>query len=555
MEGFFTACQFVHPNTSRRLRLTDIDRSSCSVNAAHNNNNFPGDMPNQDDDSDFDIDDVGEVVKLVMHQTIRVRRLNSIDWGMVAFLGDARISPSQAKLLLRHAPEALIDPKHGAFGVSPLDRMVSGVFIHGDTTAWVEKLRIALRVAAFVKQRRKQLEREESPSSSTSIVLPAGFFCSDSQLLRRRESDFVRVLQPPSAQSFYPYHELIRLLVSPNYQGNKFGQHGFLETLRACTRSEPDAFLRQDGDGNLPIHIALRSECETVLGVKGERRLIKYLLDLDPNTSLCPEGSDRIDGEERRLPLRLSILNAWPVYDLIITAALACCDTGLLVTDEIQSRRRPTDYIAASRILYRPLLHDALSGKYHPRFGIHGARQLVKKILQFIANYNCQQRDQSNKCHHHLTNFVDVDGRTALHISLESKWPVYDLLVQANPNFCLEFRDPRGFFPFQIAACAFRATCANKDTKIILPKQSEAKDMLQPTSSSLEEARGSIPADQSEIATLEGDQEVVDLIELSMLFELIRESPLCVTWRTPFNEEVLKNADISKKRKFPSSQV
>jgi hypothetical protein len=169
MEGFFTACQFAHPNTSRRLRedshTTDFDKSSCSIHASHNNTHFPVNMHKQDDASDYDTDDVGEVVNLVMHETIRARRLNSIDWGMVAFLGDARISPSQAKLLLRHAPEALIDPKHGAFGVSPLDRMVSGVFIHGDTTAWVEKLRLALRVAAFVQQRQKQLDQEDTLSS------------------------------------------------------------------------------------------------------------------------------------------------------------------------------------------------------------------------------------------------------------------------------------------------------------------------------------------------------------------------------------------------------
>ena len=572
MEGFFTACQFAHPNTSRRLRehtyKTDSDGSSCSIHASHNNAHFPVNIHNQDDDSEYDTDNVGEVVKLVMHQTIRARRLNSIDWGMVAFLGDARISPSQAKLLLRHAPEALIDPKHGAFGVSPLDRMVSGVFIHGDTTAWVEKLRLALRVAAFVQQRQKQLEQEETLSSSISIVLPAGFFCSDSQLYRRRESDIVSVVQPqPSAQLFYPYHELIRLLVSPNFQGIKFGQRGFLETLRACTRSEPDAFLRQDSDGNLPIHIALRSECDTVLGVRGERRLIKYLLDLDPNSSLCPEGSGGIDGKERQLPLRLSILNAWPVYDLIIDAAFACCDTGLSVTNDIQNMRRPMDYIAASRILYRPLLHDAVNGQYHPRFGIHGARQLVKSILSKMSDHNCQQRDQniSAKCHHLLTNIVDNDGRTALHASLESKWPVYDLLMQASPNFGLEFRDPCGFFPFQIAACAFRASFPNKDTKVMMPEQSKGKETPQPMLSSIGGAQGSSPRGQSKTVSVEGDQEEVALIELSMLYELIRESPLCVTWRMPLannqsecrykpNEELFEKSGIpmaghSKKRK------
>jgi hypothetical protein len=573
MEGFFTACQFAHPSTSRRLREfqseTDFDSRLCSINAAQSNTYCPENMPNNNDDSDYDTDDVGEVVKLVMHRTIRARRLNSIDWGMVAILGDARISPSQAQLLLRHTPEALTDPKHGAFGVSPLDRMMSGVFIHGDTSAWVEKLRLALRVASFVQCRQKQLEEEETHSSSTSIVLPAGFFSLNSQLFRRRESDFVTVAQPPPpVQSFYPYHELIRLLVSPSFQGIKFGQRGFLETLRACTRSDPDAFLRQDCDGNLPIHIALRSECDTALGVRGERRLIKYLLDLDPNTSLCPEGSDGNDENERRLPLRLSIVNAWPVYDLIIAAAFACCDTEVLVRKDIQNAR-PIDYIAASRILYRPLLHDALNGQYHPRFGIHGARQLVTSILLKIADYNNRQPDQSigAKSHHRLTNVVDDNGRAALHISLEYKWPVYDLLMQANPNFCLEFRNPRGFFPFQIAACALGASCtSSKDMHVMMSKQREERNTNLLKLSSVGEAlRSSQETGQSKIVSVEGDQEKTSLIELSMLYELIRESPLCVTWRMPFakktsesrptsHEEALKNSGIPfarslKKRK------
>ena len=79
-----------------------------------------------DDGYDSDDSDVGEVVKLVMHRTICARKLNNIAWGMLAFLGDARFSPSHAKLLLVHNPEALTDSRHGAFGVSPLDRMASG---------------------------------------------------------------------------------------------------------------------------------------------------------------------------------------------------------------------------------------------------------------------------------------------------------------------------------------------------------------------------------------------------------------------------------------------
>lgn len=491
MEGFFTACQFAHPNTSRRS----------------NDHEATG----QDDGIAFDTDDVGEVIKLVMHETIRVRRLNNIDWGMVAFLGDARISPSHARLLLLHFPEAVNDSNHGTFGVSPLDRMVSGYFIHGETSAWVEKLRLALRVTAFVRLRREQIEQD--PSLPKTIVLPSLFFSLDSQVLRRRESRINGVSMPKSAQSFHPYHELIRLLVSPNFQGTIFGKDGFLKTLQACTQSDPNAFLRMDDEGNLPLHLALKSKCETALGVKGERRLIKYLLDLDPSTSLCLEGSESLGGKERRLPLRLSIENGWPVFDYIVSAALACCEAGMSTFNEWDI------------VLNRPLLHDALDGPYHPQFGIYLVREMVKHIIAKVFHHR-DSRDQKSR--HSLTNPVDNDGRTALHLALESRWPVYDLIAQAYPNFSLEVRDPTrfGFFPFQVAACAFISCGSAEATDAKVPILSGSEDVHEPI------IRGE--ASRSNSNHLPNDVTAVEdqksHIELSMLFEIIRECPHCVTW-------------------------
>jgi len=73
MEGFFTACQFAQPRTSRRLRPVALDLNSG------------GKMTVADD---FYDDDVGEVVRLIMHKTIFARRSNNIGWSMVAFLGE-----------------------------------------------------------------------------------------------------------------------------------------------------------------------------------------------------------------------------------------------------------------------------------------------------------------------------------------------------------------------------------------------------------------------------------------------------------------------------------
>ena len=548
MEGFFTACQFAHPNTSRRTNRRYMQSYGGGTYKTAGEGDHDTFSENEYYDDDDETDDVGEVVKLVMRQTIQARRLNSIDWGMVAFLGDARITPSQAKLLLRHAPEALIDPKHGAFGVSPMDRMASGFFIHGETNAWVDKLRLALRVAAYVKQRQNELEplddeegKEGSASPTpTRILLPRGFFRSDCKLFRRRESSDVYI---PDGEAFYPYHELIRLLVSGEFRGNKFGQHGFLQTLKACTQSDPDAFLRTDNEGNLPLHIALKIECNTVLGVKGERRLVKYLLDLDRNMALCPDGGRVISGsgrkETRQLPLRLSIEHAWPVYDIIIKSALARNDNEggrvLLSDGDCKQDSEGTyfkDYIAANMISNRPLLHDALNGNYHARFGIHGARQLAKNMISIITQHHYKHQqggkpsDERGHPQNLLTNFADFEGRTVLHVALESKWPVYDLIVQANPN-SIEDRDPTqyGFYPFQIAACAFKTTsCPDDENKVESCEEDKTAKMNKT------ESRTNTSNDCKVASSV--DKEKEDAFEMSMLFELIRESPLCVTWKT-----------------------
>ena len=530
MSGFFAACQFANPKTSRKVRHSGRKKLHPLLLKSQNKrsklNPSRDDDDENDDDGGYDSDDsdVGEVVKLVMHRTINARKSSNIEWGMVAFLGDARTSAAHTKELLWHNPEALIDTHHGAFGVSPLDRMVSGNFIHGDTKAWAEKLRLALRAAVFVRLTKEQMEQEEANVEDTTnkeITLPKGFFAPYSQFLRTVNSflslndmnvDTPSTNQPQdlSLQSFYPYHELIRILISPSFGGTKFGDAGFLHTLDACTNSDPNAFLRPDNEGNLPIHVALSSDCNTALGIRGERRLIRYLLNLDHHSALCPENNGK-----GRLPLRMSIKNGWPVYDLIVNSALACGDTigSKTAYDPNDVTYRFKDHIAQIMV-NKPLLHDALSGGYHPRFGIHGARQLVKKIVRRTsADEPSQSCLQSS-----LRSFIDSRGRTALHVALERKWPVYDIIIQGNP-FCLEAHDPtkHGFFPFQIAACAFN--CSLEAGEYHVDDHNIAEDVCRFESA-----------------------ENPELLETSMLFELIRESPLCVSW-TKANGKV-SNSDL-----------
>ena len=63
MEGFFTACQFAHPNTSLRTREgrheNDGGNRGTSMKETHSNKH------DKNDDSDYELDDVGEVVQRV----------------------------------------------------------------------------------------------------------------------------------------------------------------------------------------------------------------------------------------------------------------------------------------------------------------------------------------------------------------------------------------------------------------------------------------------------------------------------------------------------------
>jgi hypothetical protein len=336
------------------------------------------------------------------------------------------VNVSHAKLLLYNNPDALIDPAHGAFGVSPLDRMASGYFIHGDPIEWAEKLRLALKVAAYIRTNKKE---------GTETVLPDGFF--------RPVSSFFS--ESRVGETFFPYHELIRLLTSEDYRGHKFGVSGWINTLEACTSSDPNAFLCPDNLGNLPLHSALGSECNTTLGLKNERRLIKYLLSLDKNMAMCREGGNA--SVEKRLPLRMSIEHGWPVYDLIIEAALSRT-----------SLRRNSQDLSDNMDCSTPLLHDALLGPYHQRFGIHGARQLVQKIMAKMTQVliQLQQQDRIDPAKLNLVQSVDSDGRTALHIALQHKWPVYDLIIKAFPTNLVEQDPSSKLYPFQTLAVALK---------------------------------------------------------------------------------------------------
>ena len=107
---------------------------------------------------------------------------------------------------------------------------------------------------------------------------------------------------------------------------------------------------------------------------------------------------------------------------------------------------------------------------------------------------------------------------------------MYDIIIQGNP-FCLEAHDPtrHGFFPFQIAACAFDF-------------RSEAS--VHPVDDR------NIAEDVCRFESAENPE----LLETSMLFELIRENPLCVSWTK--TDGITSNSDLmSSENEKPASSM
>lgn len=315
-----------------------------------------------------------EAAQLIMRRTMQARQREGIQWGMLAFLGDARISIHHARLLLLSTPKALVDPEHGVFGISPLDRMISGAFIHGVNSQWVEKLKLALYTA-------ERGTLEVNPTEQAATV------------------------------PFYPFHYLIGRLCSKDFKGVQFGALAFVNTLNAFKTVDSSAFLQRDQNGNQPLHIALRSSCDTNLGVVGERKLIKTLLNGEVDLAISPDGK----GD---LPLRLCIKNGWPCYDLITKACPRALEERIGCNGDLS-------------------LHTVLNGTYHARFGIGGARRIVDFFLAKNPNAAGAQNNR---------------GELPLHLSIRYGWPCHDMLVSAAP-LALETRDVTSkLYPFQISA-------------------------------------------------------------------------------------------------------
>ncbi len=363
-----------------------------------------------------------DAVQLLIKRTMKARKNEGIYWSMLALLGDARIRLRHAKMLLQFTPAAVVDPSHGPFGVSPLDRMMSGAFIHGDKEEWVSKLKLALLTA----------ERGGTDDCT--------------------------------GKSFFPFHVLLKRIASCNFMGVEFGALTFINCLSACIDGESNhsPFHQVDDDGHYPLQSLLREECNTNLGIMGERKLIKFLL-------FANEDSVMKRDKDRKLPIRLAIENGWPVYDIISNHCPSEYILGINSDNSSNSAYCNTgDSKSGSQSDL--LIHDMLSGPFNHRFGVSGARAMVKYVLDKFPS---------------SATSPDSQGRYPIHLAVQNGWPCHDLIVSTAP-LTLEIRDAvNNMYPFQIAACT-----------------SHVK----------------IKVEQS-------DREL-NQIQLSTLYELVRESPL-----------------------------
>jgi len=333
-----------------------------------------------------------DVVQLLIKRTMKARKNEGIYWSMLALLGDARIRLRHAKMLLQYTPLAVVDPSHGPFGVSPLDRMMSGAFIHGDTEEWVTKLKLALRTA---------------------------------------ETGKVDDMDVGGNKFFYPFHALLRRLTSSDFMGVEFGALAFANCLSACVDGEQDhrPFHQLNNDGFLPLHSLFAQECNTNLGTIGERKLVKFLL----NTNKLSATTRYPDG---RGVIRLAVENGWPVYDIIASHCPKEYTEGRVVGDA------GADSLTGADNVHLPqghdlLIHDILNGPYNSRFGVYGARQLIKYTLK---NYPTS------------ASKPDMQGQFPIHLAIQNNWPCHDLIVSAAPHALEIPNSTNCLYPFQMAA-------------------------------------------------------------------------------------------------------
>jgi len=115
---------------------------------------------------------------------------------------------------------------------------------------------------------------------------------------------------------FHPIHFLVQKVVArPEFFKNRKVAQLTVWLLHQLSLKYPCLFRAMDGNGDTPLHVALRASCIAGPGsIAHAKDLVAILVD-------AYNRSASIVTREGRLPLFMALENGWPCHDVLVRAA------------------------------------------------------------------------------------------------------------------------------------------------------------------------------------------------------------------------------------------
>lgn len=192
------------------------------------------------------------------------------------------VSPSMTRAILEEYPQGIFQPC-GTGTPSPIDDMI----FRGEERARTD------------------------PSFWSKLML----------MLMVQEHKIIRVDRP-----FHPIHAFItRLCTTKYFFQDKKAARSAIFLLDQWRRNHAGHFQISDCQGDFPIHVLFRSSCPASVGLfdtdffkRACQDLARLILEVFPDSARIPYQKC---SEGRRLPLHMALLNGWPCWNELITAA------------------------------------------------------------------------------------------------------------------------------------------------------------------------------------------------------------------------------------------
>jgi hypothetical protein len=134
------------------------------------------------------------------------------------------------------------------------------------------------------------------------------------------------------ASNFLVLHAFLQMLsrVGPFIACcDRYRKHHYFSfhVLKHIKEKAPEQFRLRDGDGSLPLHIAVRNEhsCDHIHNESYSSEIIEFLLKEYPESAGLPDG-------QGRLPLHLAVETGLPCYEIIANAEPRALQTRCIVT-------------------------------------------------------------------------------------------------------------------------------------------------------------------------------------------------------------------------------